>query len=467
MANAAVAHQDQSETVETFNPANGNLLKKFKSHSKKEAELIIDASHKAFQNWKKTSLQERIDIISNIAKQLESSKKEISEMMTQQMGKSIKESESEVDLCIQICEYTVEKGPQLLEQETRSLNQGGEGTIVYQPLGVILAMQPWNFPLYQVVRYSIPNLLAGNTTVLKHSKIVWGTAQKIAEIYEKAGVPENVFAVAYVSGSVADELIEHPHVKGVTLTGSAEAGKLVAEKAGKCLKKTLLELGGSDPYIILDDADLDLAVKTCVTGRIGNAGQICIGAKRFIVAENLYDEFKEKFVEQMKQTSYGDPMDRNNDMGPMSSKSARDKLHEQVQKSIKHGAKCLTGGKIPDQKGYFYPATVLENVKPGCPAYDEELFGPVAVLFKVKDEQEALKIANDHEYGLGGGVFSKDLDRAKRVAMEIETGMVNINGFALSQPNMPCGGVKNSGYGREHGGFGIREFVNIKSLLKS
>ncbi len=469
MANTAVARnniESNTETVETFNPATGELLKKFKPHSKKEAEAIIESSHQAFLKWRQTSISERTEIIRKIGQEIERSKDELAKMMSQQMGKSIKESEGEIDLCVEICKYTADNGPALLESETRPLSQGGEGEIVYQPTGVILAMQPWNFPLYQVVRYSIPNLLAGNTTVLKHAEIVWGTAQKIHEIYEKAGLPQDVFSVAYVGGKVADELISHPRVKGVTFTGSAEVGKLIAEEAGKHLKKSLLELGGSDPYIILDDADLDLAVKTCVTGRISNAGQICIGAKRFIVAENLYDEFKDRFVKAMSQVSYGDPMDRNNDMGPMSSESARNNLHKQVQESIKKGAKCLTGGELPNGKGYFYPATVLENVKPGSPAYDEELFGPVAVLFKAKDEKEALKIANDHEYGLGGGVFSKDIERAKRVAMEIETGMVNINGYALSQPNMPFGGVKNSGYGREHGGFGLREFVNIKSILK-
>ncbi len=386
--------------------------------------------------------------------------------MTKEMGKPIKQSKQEVDNCIAICQYTAQNGPEMLKDESRDFD-GGKGIITYQPLGVILGIEPWNFPLYQVVRYSVPNLLAGNTTVLKHAKNVWGSAKLIQQVYLDAGIPEGAFGLLFLDNEDMEDIIAHEKIQGVTLTGSEGAGKAVAKTAGANLKRTLLELGGSDPYIILEDADLNSAVEICVQGRVNNSGQTCVAAKRFIIVEQIYDEFKEKFTAAMKAVSYGNPTDPESDMGPMARKDLRDDLHEQVQESVKKGAICLLGGEIPDQKGFFYPPTVLENVTPGMPAYDDELFGPVATLFKVKDEEGAIKIANDHKYGLGGGVFSADEDRAKKVALKIETGMVNINGYALAKPNLPFGGIKNSGYGREHGGFGIREFLNTKTLVVS
>jgi len=450
--------------VQSINPATLDTIEEFTAQSREQANQVVEQAHQAFLSWRDQSIEARADIVRCIGDQLGQAKDELAKMMSQQMGKTIAESEAEVDLCVQICSYTADQGPKLLASESKDL-ESGRGEIVYQPLGVILALQPWNFPLYQVVRYSIPNIMAGNTTVLKHSDVVWGTARKIQELYQAAGLPDHVFSVIYVDNETADALVEHDKVKGVTLTGSAKAGKIVAEKAGAHLKKTLLELGGSDPYIVLDDAPIKDIIKDCVIGRINNAGQTCVAAKRFIVLESKYEEFKSAFVEAMSKVKYGDPFDRENQMGPMSSKSARDGLHEQVQASVKHGAKCLTGGKVPEQTGFYYPATVLENVKPGCPAYDEELFGPVAVLFKVKDEKEALAIANDHNYGLGGGIFSADEQRAKKLALQLETGMVNINGYGLAQPDMPFGGVKDSGYGREHAGFGMRTFVYVKSIV--
>ncbi len=454
----------QTKDVETYNPATGELHKTYTPHTQAEAEAIIEKTHQAFLSWKNTSLDDRADIINRIGEQLSQNKAKLSRMMANQMGKPLAMGEQEVDLCAQICQYTAKQGLQELKSETRSLEEG-HALVSYEPLGVILAMQPWNFPCYQVIRYSIANIMAGNTTVLKHSNICWETAGALQEIYEAAGLPENVFSAIYVDDETADALIAHDKVRGVTLTGSAAAGKIVAEAAGKHLKKVLLELGGSDPYLVLEDVNLEEVIGVCVKGRINNAGQTCVAAKRFIVLDAIYDDFKKGFVAAMKKVSTGDPLEKGTQMGPLAREDLRESLHKQVTDSIKAGAVVLCGGELPEGKGYYYPATVLENVKPGMPAYDDELFGPVASLIRAKDEDDAVRIANDHRYGLGGGVFSGNTDRAMKLAHRLETGMVNINGYNLAQPNLPFGGVKDSGYGREHGGFGLKEFVNIKSIV--
>ncbi|MAM35257.1 MAG: succinate-semialdehyde dehydrogenase [Micavibrio sp.] len=459
--------QDNRETVKTYNPATGELHKTYSLHTKDEAEQIIEDTHEAFLSWRKTPIEERAEIIKNIGKTLSKYKDELTNMMADQMGKPLEQGQQEVDLCAQICEYTATESIKYLQDEERDL-EDGKGIITYQPIGVVLGLQPWNFPLYQAVRYSVANILAGNTTVFKHAEICWETAEKLERIFEEAGVPENVFSVIYVKDETVDELIEHDRVRAVSFTGSAEAGKIVAEKAGKVLKKTVLELGGSDPYIILEDADLDKAVEACTQGRLVNSGQTCTSAKRFIVLDSIYDDFKTKFVEAMKDAKYGNPHDDDIDFGPLARKDLQEKLRDQVRDSVKAGAKILCGGEMPEGEGAFYPATVLENAQPGSPAYDDELFGPVAVLFRAEDEAHAIQIANDHRYGLGGGVMSENLDRALKIAKEeIDTGMVNVNGYHTALPNMPFGGVKESGYGREHAGFGVREFVNIKSIMIS
>jgi succinate-semialdehyde dehydrogenase / glutarate-semialdehyde dehydrogenase len=455
-----------TQSVETYNPATGELHKKYTPHTQAEAEAIVEKAHQAFLSWRNTDLDERAKIVKNIGEHLTQNKDRLSRMMAQQMGKPLAVGEQEVALCAQICQYTAEQGPKELKSEIRELEQG-HAVISYEPLGVIFAMQPWNFPCYQVVRYSIANIMAGNSTVLKHSKICWETAEALQNIYVEAGLPENVFSVIYVDNKTADALIAHDKVRGVTLTGSAAAGKIVAEAAGKNLKKVLLELGGSDPYLVLEDANLDEAIEICVKGRINNSGQTCVAAKRFIVLDAIYDDFKKGFVAAMKKVRTGDPFEKDTQMGPLARKDLRENLHEQVRDSVNAGATVLCGGEIPEGKGYYYPATVLENVKPGMPAYDDELFGPVASLIRAKDEDDAVRIANDHRYGLGGGVFSGNADRAMKLAHRLETGMVNINGYNLAQPNLPFGGVKDSGYGREHGGFGLKEFVNIKSIVVS
>lgn len=452
-------------TVTVKNPATGEVRKQFTPHTKAQAEQIINVAHHAFDTWKNTPFQQRKDVILEMADLLESNKDELAALITAEMGKPVNQAKGEIDVSVAVCRYTAETGLDFLKDEERPI-EGGTGIISYEPIGVILAMQPWNFPIYQVIRYSAANLLAGNTTVLKHAEICWDAAEKVQQLYTKAGLPEGAFGVIHVDNETVDTLIAHQHVRGVTLTGSAAAGKIVAKEAGAHLKKTVLELGGSDPYIILEDAPLENIVSVCVKGRINNAGQTCVAAKRFIVVAEIYDKFKEKFVAAMKDVSFGDPTQEDTAMGPIAREDLRDTLHEQVQKSLKNGATCLTGGELPsDVKGYFYPATVLENVKPGMPAYDEELFGPVASLIKAKDEEDAVRIANDHVYGLGGGVFTANQARGIDIARKIDTGMVNVNGYGTARSNMPFGGVKESGYGREHGGFGIREFVNIKSIF--
>ncbi|HET7267579.1 MAG TPA: NAD-dependent succinate-semialdehyde dehydrogenase [Oleiagrimonas sp.] len=454
-----------SATNQTINPATEEVIETYDMATDAEARDIVEASHEAFLAWRTTALAERAHILRAIAKALRERKDDLVKLMTREMGKPISQGGAEVELCAAICEYTAKNGPEFLAGEKRPL-EGGRALITYQPVGIILGIQPWNFPLYQVVRYSIANLMAGNSVLLKHAPNVWGCALELESLYREAGLPENVFRVLLIDAEQTDALIEHKHVRGVTLTGSPVAGSKVAAKAGQCLKKSVLELGSNDAYLVLDDADIDNAVATCVQGRINNNGQTCVAAKRFIVVESVYKPFRDAFVAKMKQIQYGDPAKPDTQLGPIARADLREKLHKAVSESVDKGATCLFGGKVPDGAGYFYPATVLEDVKPGMPAYDEELFGPVAALIKVADEDEAIRVANDSRYGLGGGIFSSDEDRAIGIARDLfDTGMVTINGYRLSQPQLPFGGVKDSGYGREHGGFGIKEFVNAKTVM--
>lgn len=457
--------EKQTELI-TINPTDGKEIKRYSIMSDDEAATAVDNCHKAFMDWKMVSPKERAKTIKAIGKALKDHKEEISELMTKEMGKLLKQSYQEVDLCAAICDWTAGQGPKNLQDEERELPDGGRGIITYSPIGIVYGIQPWNFPLYQVVRYSISNLMAGNGILLKHAENVTGTAMLIEKIYEEAGLPKNLFTVLRITHEQSDTIIENELIRGVTLTGSPAAGKKIAKKAGEMLKKTVMELGSNDAYIVLADADLELAVKKCVQGRIYNNGETCVAAKRFVVVDAVYDEFKKAFVERMEQIKFGDPTGKEAKIGPMAREDLREKLHEQVTKSVKKGAKILCGGKLPEGKGFFYPATVLENVEPGQPAYDDELFGPVASLIRAKDTDDALRIANDSIYGLGGGIFSKDEAKAiELVQKHFDTGMVFVNGFGLAQPNMPFGGVKNSGYGREHGGFGMMEFVNTKSVM--
>ncbi len=454
-----------SKTIETINPATEEALHSYSLLSEKEAFEAVDNAHTRFLEWRKTSLPERAKLFHKLADHIEANADDLASLMTREMGKVLAQGKQEVALCAQICRYTADHAEEVLADENR-VYEDGTAIITYQPIGVILGIQPWNFPLYQVIRYSASTIMAGNVTVLKHAQNVFGMAQAVQSLYEDAGFPENVYQTLLIEGETASKLITHDAIRGVSFTGSDEVGKSVAEKAGSEAKKSVMELGSNDAFIVLADADIEKAVEACVQGRIVNNGETCVAAKRFIVVEEVFDQFRDAFLEACKTLKMGDPTSEDTDIGPMAREDLRDTLHQQVQKSIQEGAVCSLGGEIPDRKGWFYPVTVLENVTSGMPAYDDELFGPVAALIKAKDTQDAMKIANSSRYGLGGGIFTRDRDEAIRLARdEFDTGMVNINGYALAQPNLPFGGVKDSGYGREHGGFGLREFVNIKTLM--
>ena len=451
--------------ITTVNPATGENIKEYKYMSKDEVNKIVDASHEAFLEWRKTSHEERAKVINSIGDTLMKYKEELSKLMTEERGKLYSQSLQEVDLCKGICDYTAENGITALADDEREIENMKKGIVTYQPIGVIYGMQPWNFPAYQVFRYTIANLMAGNSILLKHAANVTGSGLLIEKIFHESDLPNDLFRTILIDHDQSEELIGHDKVRGVTLTGSDGAGSIVGQQAAKAIKKVVLELGSNDAFIVLEDADLDVAVETCAQARLINNGETCVAAKRFIVVDSLYDDFRQRIVEKFENVKTGDPMDDGSNIGPLARKDLQEKLHEQVEESVKKGATIATGGKLPEGKGSFYPATILENVEKGQPAYDDELFGPVASLIRAKDQDDALRIANDSRYGLGGAIFSKDEEKAIRLAREeFDTGMVYINGYGLANPALPFGGVKDSGHGREHGGFGIKEFVNIKAV---
>lgn len=450
--------------IVTIDPLTEEVIATREYMSNEKAAEVVAASHEAFLEWRLRSLEDRAAIIKAIGAALREKKDEFADLMTREVGKLLKDSRDEIELCAAICDYTAEAGPRILADEEREVEEGS-ALVVHAPLGVIYGIQPWNFPCYQAVRYSISSLMAGNGVLLKHAANCTGSGLFLRDLYEGAGLPKGLFGVLLISHEQSDAIIENDLVRGVTLTGSDPAGRAIAAKAGECVKKTVLELGSNDAYMVLDDSDLDLAVKTCVAGRIYNNGQTCVNAKRFIVTDANYDAFVDAFTKRFEQITLGDPRDEGTGLGPLVSKEQREKLHEQVEKSIAKGARLVTGGRIPDRKGWFYPATVLADVAKGQPAYDDELFGPVAAIIRAKDDEDAMRIANDSRYGLGGGIFSKDVAKAKRLAAHhFETGMIFINCYDIATPNLPFGGVKDSGYGREHGPEGIKEFVNVKSI---
>ena len=451
--------------ITTVNPATGEDIKEYNYMSNDEVNNIVEASHQAFLEWRKTSHEERAKVINSIGETLMKYKEELSRLMTEERGKLYSQSLQEIDLCKAICDYTAEKGVAALANDERDIEGLKKGIVTYQPIGVIYGMQPWNFPAYQVFRYTIANLMAGNSILLKHAANVTGSGLLIEKIFHESDLPNDLFRTILIDHDQSEELIGNDKVRGVTLTGSDGAGSIVGQQAAKAIKKAVLELGSNDAFIVLEDADLELAVQTCTLARLINNGETCVAAKRFIVVDSLYDEFRKRIVEEFASKKAGDPMDDSSDLGPLARKDLQEKLHAQVEESVSKGATISVGGKLPEGKGSFYPATILENVEKGQPAYDDELFGPVASLIRAKDQDDALRIANDSRYGLGGAIFSKDEDKAIRLANEeFDTGMVYINGYGLANPALPFGGVKNSGHGREHGGFGIKEFVNIKGV---
>ncbi|MHB1688129.1 MAG: NAD-dependent succinate-semialdehyde dehydrogenase [Ignavibacteriaceae bacterium] len=450
--------------IKSINPATDEEIKSYPVMDEKVIEKIISQSNNDFVRWKETGFSFRSAKMKRAAEILQERKDLLGELMTLEMGKPILQSKSEVEKCAWVCDYFADNAEKFLSDEIINTD-ASKSFVTFQPLGVVLAVMPWNFPFWQVFRFAAPNLMAGNGGVLKHSSNVTGCALAIEEIFREAGFPENLFRVLVVPSKRIKEIIENKNIQAVTITGSVAAGKSVAGLAGLVLKKTVLELGGSDPYLILEDADLEKASGTCVSSRLLNGGQSCIAAKRFIIVEKVYEEFENLFVNKMKMKKMGNPFDTANDIGPQARIDLRDELHEQVQRSVQLGAKLLLGGYIPEMKGAYYPPTVLANVKPGMPAYDEELFGPVAALIRVKDEEEGIKTANDSNFGLGAAVFTSDLKRGEIIAKEkINAGSCFVNDFVKSDPRLPFGGIKESGYGRELSAFGIKEFVNIKTV---
>ncbi|NIR53113.1 NAD-dependent succinate-semialdehyde dehydrogenase [candidate division KSB1 bacterium] len=450
--------------MEAINPTTGETIQTYDEMSPQQVEDAIEQAHEAFLGWHRVSVPDRAALMQKAAQVLRDNKNEFAKLMAEEMGKVMRDGRAEVQKCAWVCEYYAENAEHMLQTELVE-TEASKSFVTFQPLGVVLAVMPWNFPFWQVFRFAAPGLMAGNAGVLKHASNVPGCALAIEDIFREAGFPENLFRTLLIGSKQVETVIEHPLVKAATLTGSTPAGRAVARKAGDMLKKTVLELGGSDPYVILEDADLEESVATCVNSRLINAGQSCIAAKRFIVVESLRKRFEKLFVEQMRARKMGDPMDEETQIGPQARHDLRDQLHKQVEQSIKNGAQCLLGGNLPDSKGAFYPPTVLTNVKKGMPAYEEEMFGPVAAIIRVSDDKEAIRVANDSVFGLGAAVFTRDVAKGENIATnELEAGCCFVNAFVKSDPRLPFGGVKESGYGRELSHYGIKEFVNIKTV---
>ncbi len=450
--------------IQSLNPTTNEVIKNYDEMSSDQVNEAIDNAHEAFLSWRKTPFSQRSELMDKASHVLNDNVNDYAKLISLEMGKALKEAKGEVKKCAWVCDYYSQNAEKFLEPELIE-SDASKSYACFQPLGVVLAVMPWNFPFWQVFRFAAPGLMAGNAAVLKHASNVPGCALAIEDIFRKAGFPDHLFRTLMIGSKQVNAVIENPKVKAATLTGSTPAGRAIASKAGEMLKKTVLELGGSDPYVILRDADVDDAVSTCVKSRLINAGQSCIAAKRFIVGEANHAEFQEKFVEKMSAVRYGDPLDEQTDIGPMARHDLRDELHEQVRKSIEQGAQCLVGGEIPEGKGAFYPATVLANVKKGMAAYEEELFGPVATIIPVKDDDEAIEVANDSVFGLGAAVFTQNIAKGEKIAaQELEAGCCHVNSLVKSDPRLPFGGVKESGYGRELSYYGIKEFVNIKTV---
>lgn len=451
--------------MQSINPFTGQIIQTYREYSAPEVSQIIIDVDAAYHLWKQTSFEHRSALMQNLQAKLIENKDQLAALMVAEMGKVYREAVGEIEKCALACGYYAEHAEPFLKNEMVPTG-ATESYISYQPIGTILAVMPWNFPFWQVFRFLAPALMAGNTGVLKHASNVSGCALAIEQLVIEAGFPENVFRTLLIGSSQVKAVIENPLIKAVTLTGSTPAGKAVAAAAGSALKKSVLELGGSDPYLILEDAGIDTAARLCVTSRLLNAGQSCIGAKRFIVADAVYDDFKAEFVRLMTAATYGDPLDPQTSIGPLARTDLRNELHQQVESTVALGASLLLGGFIPVGDAALYPPTVLENVTPDMPAYQEELFGPVAVLYRFKTIEEAIRIANDTVFGLGAGVFTSDLGKGKLLAEKgLEAGCVFVNDFVKSDPRLPFGGIKESGYGRELSVVGIREFVNIKTVV--
>lgn len=449
----------------SINPTTGKQIETYKELSLEEACEIVDLSHEMSKAWGRMGFEFRAECMKAAGQILRSKRQSLSQLMAREMGKPVTQGLAEIDKCALTCYYFAENAEHFLKPKIIQ-TEAEKSYVAYEPLGVILAIMPWNFPFWQVFRAAVPALMAGNAVLLKHASNVPGCALAIEAIFREAGFPEEIFRSLLISSKTALSLIEDEHIHGVTLTGSTEAGRSVASRAGQFLKKCVLELGGSDPYVILEDANLETAASLCAISRLQNSGQSCIAAKRMIVVESVYDQFVELFMDHMTRPIIGDPLLEQTTMGPLARHDLREKLHIQVQQSLKQGAVCLLGGSIPEGPGAFYPPTILTKVFKGMPAYDEELFGPVAALICAQDEQDAIRIANDTPFGLGAAVFTQDKKRGEEIALkELEAGSGFVNTFVKSDPRLPFGGIKGSGFGRELSHVGIKEFVNCKTVL--
>ncbi|WP_432397609.1 NAD-dependent succinate-semialdehyde dehydrogenase [Pseudarthrobacter sp. L19] len=448
----------------TVNPATGETEKEFPLATKQEVETALAAAQQAFLEWRKAPVEERTKVIARVAELYRERQDELARLIAKEMGKPVVEARGEVKLVASIYDYYASEGPEFLKDEPLEVKGGGDALVRSTPIGPLLGIMPWNYPYYQVARFAAPNLVLGNTILLKHAGSCPQSALAIEKIFHDAGLPKGAYTNLFLDNDQVAEIIADSRVQGVSLTGSERAGAAVAEVAGRNLKKYVLELGGSDPFIVLDSDDLDATVKAAVGGRMGNAGQACTASKRFIVLEDLYEPFVEKFTERMARIKPGDPQQEDTRFGPLSSQSAADGLVEQIQDAVDKGATLRTGGHKVDGPGAYVEPTVLTDVTPEMRAFSEELFGPAAVIYKVASVEEAIDLANGSPYGLGGSVFSADPAKAQDVADQLDTGMVFINSVAQTQADMPFGGVKRSGVGRELGRFGMDEFVNKKLI---
>ena len=451
---------------QSVNPADGTLLRSYPFMTPEALDAAVAAADRAQQSWRRIPVARRAERLAALGAELRKRRRKLAEIMAIEMGKPLREAVAEVEKCALACEYYSEHGPRFLRDMSVAMDDdSAPARIVLHPLGLVLAIMPWNFPLWQVVRAAVPTLLAGNGVLLKHAPNVPRCALALVDLFRAADVPEGLFANLFIDIPATGALIADRRVQGVTLTGSTRAGRDVARIAGSRIKSCVLELGGSDPYIVLEDADLERAVEACVVGRLLNAGQSCIAAKRMIVHSAIVDDFTGVLVQRMAGVRVGDPLAETTDVGPLARRDLRDRLDDQVQRSTAAGATCLLGGRIPKVPGWYYPVTVLTGLRPGMPAHDEEVFGPVACILGVDSEEEAIRVANDTPWGLGAAIFTRDIARGERIARdEIEAGSCFVNDFVRSDPRLPFGGIRESGFGRELADFGIREFVNVKTI---
>ena len=451
-------------TFTVTNPATGQVAEAFNTMDESDTQASIDASADAFREWRRTDLSHRAALMHAVAWGLESEKTGHARLMALEMGKPIGDGAAEIEKCAWLCRYYADHADEMLKPRPAATD-AANSYVMFAPLGVLLGVMPWNYPFWQVFRFAVPALMAGNTVLLKHAASVPGCALAIQAAMQKAGFPEAVFQSLMIPSDRVQQVLAHPDVRAVTLTGSRSSGSAVAAQAGAMIKKSVLELGGSDPYLILADADLDTAVDACVSGRLLNSGQSCIAAKRIITVGDIRREFEKRLVEKMKAIRVGDPLNEQTEVGPLAGSAFRDTLHRQVRKSIDQGAHCLLGGKIPEGEGFFYPVTVLTDVRPGMPVFDEETFGPVAAVIAASSESEAIDLANGSDYGLGAAVFTRDIERGERIAaQELDAGNAFVNAFVKSDPRLPFGGIKQSGFGRELSHYGIESFVNVKTV---